>query len=122
MQDDASATHPRMERHGARRFTGVQVAAIRSVMRLFVEDDLANGVPYGERGYCDACRRSRPRAGFIRYEGYRLCNRCATDYELARGSGWVVSVGRFVADRHAGRVEDRQAPAACRATAHVGPV
>jgi hypothetical protein len=47
-------------------------------MQLFVEEDRARGVSAALRGFCDACQQPRPLPGFIRYEPYSLCNRCAT--------------------------------------------
>jgi len=37
-----------------RRLAQGEIATIRSVMQLFVQDDLANGVPADKRMYCDA--------------------------------------------------------------------
>lgn len=61
-----------------------QTQAVRAVMRLFAEEDLAHGVPRSARRVCERCRRPRPAAGFICYTGAALCNACATAFELAR--------------------------------------
>ncbi len=82
-----------------------QVEAIRSAMRLFVDDDLARGVRQTDRMYCDACQRPRPAAGVIRYGRYSLCNCCATEYEVARAHGGLFTPGQFVRDKHFGEDE-----------------
>jgi hypothetical protein len=79
-----------------RPLSAEQVAAVRTVMRLFVEDDLAAGVTPDERDVCDACRKERPAAGAIHYDDVYLCNACATEYELARLRGQVRDAGQFV--------------------------
>lgn len=88
-----------------RRLTTAQVVAIRSVMRLFVEDDLANGMPADKRMYCDACQRPRQALGFIQYDRHLLCNACAVEYEVARARGLALSAGQFVRDKTFGEAE-----------------
>ncbi len=78
------------------------VEAIRSAMRLFVEDDLARSPLRPSKLYCDACERVRPAAGFIQYDRYGLCNLCATEYEVARARGQVATAGQYVRDKHFG--------------------
>ena len=82
-----------------------QVAAIRAVMRIFVEDDVANGVAPHARMYCDACQSARPAAGFIRYDRHELCNGCATEYEVARVAGSVLTAGQYVRDKRFGEAD-----------------
>ncbi len=65
-------------------------------MRLFVEDDLANGISPRASQRCDICESPRPMAGFIRYDGRLACNDCATDYEIRRAFGQVRSIGGYV--------------------------
>jgi hypothetical protein len=79
-----------------------QVGAIRTAMRLFVQDDLALGRASTGRLYCDACELPQPAAGFIQYGRYQVCNACATEYELVRARGLARSVGQFVRDRRFG--------------------
>ena len=86
---------------GGRTLSPGQVEAIVSLMRLFVEDDLANGVPPTRMMRCAACRLSCPAPGFIRYDGHELCNPCATDYEVRRTRGDVRRIGAYLTDRHA---------------------
>jgi hypothetical protein len=76
-----------------------QLAAIRAVMRTFVDDDLARGVALQARMFCHACQQGRAMAGFIAYDRYQLCNWCATEYEVARARGEVQSAGQFVRDK-----------------------
>jgi hypothetical protein len=82
-----------------------QVAAIQAVMRLFVEDDLANGVSAQKKMYCDACQRPQPALGFIQYDRHLMCNTCAIEYEVARARGLVLSAGQFVRDKAFGEAD-----------------
>jgi len=63
-----------------------QVRAIYSAMRTFRDDD---GSRVGfEAGFtCTFCGKERPLAGSLLYGDVRLCNGCATDYELLRTAG-----------------------------------
>lgn len=60
-----------------------QLRAVYSVMRILAEEDRGRIAPDDHIG-CAACRRARPAAGSVDYGGVRLCNGCATDYELLR--------------------------------------
>jgi hypothetical protein len=66
------------EAMGAHTLSREQTRAVRAVMRMFAEEDLAHGVPRRARRLCQRCHRERPAAGFIH------CNTCATAFELAR--------------------------------------
>jgi hypothetical protein len=81
---------------GAHALSRAQTQAVREVMRMFTEEDLAHGVARDARRSCERCRRERPAAGFIRYAGATLCNTCATAYELARLRHVAVSVTEWV--------------------------
>lgn len=83
----------------ARRLSHEQRAAIRAVMQIFVEDDLAGGMADVARIFCDSCRAERPAAGFIRYDQQSVCNACAVDYEIARAEGRVISADEYVRAR-----------------------
>ena len=85
----------------ARTLTPGQVQAIRTVMQLFVEEDLAAGPPRTRSRWCAGCEAPRPGAGFIAYECADLCHGCATAYELARACGTVQTPGEFVTVRRA---------------------
>lgn len=78
------------------RLTEGQLAAIRAVMWLFVEDDLANGVAADALRPCAGCRQEQPVAGFIRYGDRTVCNACATAYEISRTSGEVSNIEGFL--------------------------
>lgn len=82
-----------------------QVTAIRAVMQLFVEDDIANGVSPQKRMYCDACQKLQPALGFIEYDRHLLCNGCAIEYEVARARGLALSAGQYVRDKNFGEAE-----------------
>lgn len=94
------------------RLSHNQVAAIRAAMRLFIEDDLDNGVSPAARQYCDACERHRPAAGFLGYGRHQLCNPCASEYELAHAAGLVATVGSYLRDRRFGETFPDQLNAA----------
>ncbi len=93
-----------------RVLTPAQVSAIRAIMALFVEEDLANGVDPARRMYCDACGRHQPAPGFVQYDRYTLCNRCATEYEIAHARGIALSAGQFVRDKSFGEVAAHMLP------------
>ena len=69
-----------------RTLSAGQVRAIFDAMRTFRDDDLGRE---GRAGafICDRCDRVRPLAGSVGYGDLRLCNGCATDYELVRTAG-----------------------------------
>jgi hypothetical protein len=89
-----------------RMLSRTQEAAIRTAMRLFLDDDLGQLNGPNHRVYCDACQRSQPAAGSIRYRRYQLCNACATQFELALARGFTASAGQFVRDRQFGESFD----------------
>lgn len=82
---------------GLRRLTAAQVSAVHRAMRALMTDDLSRGLPIAVRRMCDRCRRPRPAPGFVSYEAWRLCNACATLYELGRLRGQVQTVDQFLA-------------------------
>ena len=98
--------------HGSARYVAVlqppngltqrQVDAIKTAMHLFVEEDLERGVLPQSTRPCSVCRRPRSAAGFVTYGEFRLCNQCATEYEISRAQGIVRSINDFLA-RHAKR-------------------
>lgn len=83
--------------------TPQQRQAIREAMRTFVEEDLARGVPPGRTERCDACAGEKPAAGFVTYGEARLCNDCATQYEISRTAGGVRDVDDFLRRRRSRR-------------------
>ncbi|MFN0143832.1 MAG: hypothetical protein ACKVP6_10370 [Mycobacterium sp.] len=88
-----------------RDLSAEQITAIQAVMRLFIEDDLANGVLSRKRMFCDACQQPRPALGFIQYDRHLVCNECAVEYEVARARGLALSAGQFVRDKAFGEAE-----------------
>ncbi len=66
--------------------SAAQIEAIFGAMRTFRDDDLAR-TPAAEAIACRRCGRKRPAAGSLLYGEARLCNGCATDYELLRMAG-----------------------------------
>jgi hypothetical protein len=89
-------------RAAGRPLSAAQVAAIRSAMRVFLDDDLSRGIESQRRLYCDGCERARPAAGFIQYERYAMCNDCATEYEVARARALLSTQGQFIRDKRFG--------------------
>lgn len=79
------------------QLTERQVEAIKTAMRLFVEEDLERGVPPQSTCLCSACGRPRFAPGFVVYDDIRLCNECATDYEISRVQGPISSIDEFLA-------------------------
>jgi hypothetical protein len=81
--------------------TAAQLSAVHTVMRLFVDEDLAKGVSPSHERYCHGCQGGRSAPGFVRYGELELCHPCATDYELGRLSGLTQSAEEYVGDQHA---------------------
>lgn len=71
-------------------------------MRIFIDDDRANGMPERHIMHCDACQTDRCALGFIQYERDMICNDCAIEYEVARLRGLVMSAAEFVRDKRFG--------------------
>ena len=76
-----------------------QVDAIKTAMRLFVEEDLERGVSPQSTRPCSVCHRPRSAAGFVTYAEFHLCNQCATEYEISRAQGIVRTINDFPAHR-----------------------
>jgi len=76
----------RLKNGGKRGLSGGQVKAIFDAMRTFRDDDLSRDG--GDETFeCGRCGRRRPAAGSLIYGDLRLCNGCATDFELLRTAG-----------------------------------
>ncbi len=76
--------------------TATQERAVREVMRLFADDDMARGVSDAEPAWCDRCAAPRSACGAIRYDRTALCNTCATAFELARLRGTAHTAAQFL--------------------------
>ena len=78
------------------RVTEGQREAIEEAMRIIVEEDRERGVdPLATFG-CRRCGKQRQLIGSVDYEGIRLCNSCATRFEMARMTGKARSAAAFV--------------------------
>ena len=91
---------------GKQAYKGVtqgQYEAITEAMRLIVEEDRERGVDLDARLSCPACGGQRPLVGAVEYEGIRLCNECAIDFEVARVDRAAGSCAEYVAKRAARR-------------------
>lgn len=73
-----------------------QREAIREAMRTLVDEDLDRGATSAAVATCAACSRSSVLVGSVVYDGVRLCNGCATEYELRRAEGSVESIEEFI--------------------------
>jgi hypothetical protein len=87
-----------------RSLNALQVRAIRTAMQLFVEDDLGKAPRSCAHLACDACEQARPAEGFIQYGRYQVCNRCATNYEIAHAKGLVETPGQYIRDQRFGGI------------------
>ncbi len=114
----AAAHPPARAAKRARRLTENQLAAMVYVMRLFVEDDLALGVPASATILCPACEAQRPRAGAIPYDRYLVCNECATEYEIARVTAGPLSIGQYLRDKRYGDGARYELPSGLRSVRH----
>jgi hypothetical protein len=77
--------------------TAEQLRAVYRVMRILADDDRERGTPFTSTVVCAACRRQRPAVGSVDYHGTRLCNGCATEYEVLRMASVVDDVEGFLA-------------------------
>jgi hypothetical protein len=88
--------------YGERETPGVtegQREAIEEAMRLILEEDQDRGVGPNERFECAGCGKSRGAAGAVTYEDIRLCNACATRFEVERTARTVRSSAEYVRRR-----------------------
>ncbi|MHB8573915.1 MAG: hypothetical protein ACYDCQ_01150 [Dehalococcoidia bacterium] len=83
-----------------RALTPSQIEAIRTVMRLFVDDDTARGVDPRCTLVCQRCAGPRPAIGSVRYERYTFCHECSIEYEIVRARGLIEAPAEFL-DRYA---------------------
>ncbi|HEX5479447.1 MAG TPA: hypothetical protein VFY79_06970 [Dehalococcoidia bacterium] len=86
-----------------REVTKGQVEAITEAMRLIAEDDRQRGIDRAAPFTCGACGRQRSMVGSVDYGGIRLCNDCATGYELARITHSVTTCEEYAHQRRSRR-------------------
>lgn len=97
---------PATIRRDRRLLNEAQRRAIREAMRTLVDEDVERGVDPAGAATCAVCRRSRILPGSVVYDGVRLCNNCATEYELGRAEGGPQSIEEFLARRDGHQTED----------------
>jgi hypothetical protein len=111
-QDPTSAGATMLATHAnevGQALSATQLAAIRAMRQLFVEDDLAAGVAPDALAFCEGCVALRPEPGSVHCERYLLCNACSTEYEIARATRVVASVGQYVSGKLVGECEADEA-------------
>lgn len=93
------AARPRPVTQVGRLLTPQQVESVRAIMRLFLEEDLARGVPADRRLLCGCCGLTKWAAGFVLYGRTPFCNDCAAELELSRLRGRCDTAAEFLASR-----------------------
>ena len=78
------------------RVTEGQREAIEEAMRIIIEEGRERGVDPAATFGCRRCGRQRQLIGSVNYDGIRLCNSCATKFEVARVTGKARSAAAFV--------------------------
>jgi hypothetical protein len=73
-----------------------QREAIEEAMLIIIEEDRERGIDPAATFRCIRCVRERQLIGSVDYEGVRLCNSCATRFEMARMAGEARSAAEFV--------------------------
>jgi len=73
-----------------------QLEAIEEAMRILIEEDRERGVDPSATFACSKCRRPQPSVGSVDYQGIRLCNQCATRFEVARINGRTRTSAEYV--------------------------
>lgn len=81
---------------GGFEITEGQREAIEEAMRIFIEEDRGRGIDPLAMFKCERCRHAEQLLGSVLYEDIRLCNRCATRYEVARIRGRVRTAAQYV--------------------------
>jgi hypothetical protein len=92
----AATRAPREVTPVGRALTPAQVEAIRAVMRLFVDDDMANGVDVRSTLFCHRCQATRRAIGSVRYDRFTFCNDCSTEYEITRARSLVDTPSEYI--------------------------
>jgi hypothetical protein len=84
------------ESTGISSITEAQQEAIEEAMKLILEEDRDRGIGPDERFDCPGCHGNREAAGAVEYPEVRLCNSCATRFEVARVSRKVRTSAEYV--------------------------
>lgn len=79
-----------------RALTPGQIASIRAVMRLFIDDDVAGGVDPRLTLFCNRCGTPRQAIGSVRYDRATFCHECCVEFEVTRARGLVESAAEYV--------------------------
>ncbi|HET6614382.1 MAG TPA: hypothetical protein VFH62_00725 [Dehalococcoidia bacterium] len=88
--------------YGERGISGVtegQREAIEEAMKLILEEDQDRGIGPDAQFECPGCHETRGEAGAVTYEDIRLCNACATRFEVERTARQVRSSAEYVRRR-----------------------
>ncbi|MEX0750377.1 MAG: hypothetical protein WD359_06160 [Dehalococcoidia bacterium] len=88
--------------YGANGIAGVteeQREAIEEAMKLILEEDRDRGIGPDDRFKCAGCGISREAAGAVTYDQVRLCNGCATRFEVERMNRKVRTSAEYVRRR-----------------------
>jgi hypothetical protein len=80
-----------------------QFEAVTEAMKLIIQEDRERGLDATMKFICPACGDLRTRMGSVEYEGLRICNDCATGYEVARISHSAGTCAEYVAKQAARR-------------------
>ena len=83
--------------------TDGQRDAIEEAMKLILEEDQDRGIGADERFACAGCGEKREAAGAVTYDGVRLCNGCATRFEVDRVSRVVRTSAEYIVLRRPAR-------------------
>jgi hypothetical protein len=81
----------------AKGVTPGQFEAITEAMKLIAEEDQERGMLGTPEFSCPACGKARTRVGSVDYDGIRLCNDCATGFEVARINHSAGTCAEYVA-------------------------
>ncbi len=80
-----------------------QFEAVAEAMKLIIQEDRERGLDATVTFVCPACDDLRVRLGSVEYEGIRICNRCATGFEVARINHSAGTCAEYVAKQAARR-------------------
>jgi len=85
--------------NGTAGVTEAQKEAIEEAMKLILEEDRDRGIGPDERFECSGCGVNREMAGAVTYDEVRLCNACATRFEVERMNRKVRTSAEYVRRR-----------------------